>query len=179
MQLLGRFTPKRIRVLQILPLCLVFCGNVLFPNLSLAYSSVTFYQLIRILVTPATALLNWLFYSTNISRKQLISLVPICFGVGMTTIFDVKGTQSEKTTSIYGVMFGTLGVTISAIYVIWIAVYFKKHNCTSLQLLYNQAPVSVVLLLMLVPFTDTIPDWSLVTFEAKRLIGCCRVRWQS
>ena len=49
---LRKFEPKKIQLESMLPLCLMFCGNVLLPNLSLAYSSVTFYQLCRILVTP-------------------------------------------------------------------------------------------------------------------------------
>jgi solute carrier family 35, member E3 len=170
MQIFGKFTPKPIRVIELMPLCLVFCGNVLLPNLSLAYSSVAFYQLIRIMVTPATAFLNWIFYSTNISRNQLLSLIPICGGVAMTTMFNLKAGNSEKNTSMYGVIFGCLGVIVSALYVIWIAVYFRKHNCSSLQLLYNQAPVSVMLLMLFIPFTDTIPIWAEVSSEAKFLI---------
>jgi solute carrier family 35 protein E3 len=170
MQLVGKFTPKSIRVIEILPLCLLFCGNVLLPNMSLAYSSVSFYQLIRILVTPATALLNWLFYNTLINRGQLMSLIPICGGIAMTTVFDLKGGGSEKSTSVYGVICGSAGVMVSAMYVIWIGVYFKRHNCSSLQLLYNQAPVSVILLSIVIPFTDTIPNFSDVSSEAKRLV---------
>jgi solute carrier family 35 protein E3 len=170
MQLVGKFTPKSIRVIEILPLCLLFCGNVLLPNLSLAYSSVSFYQLIRILVTPATALLNWLFYNTLINRGQLMSLIPICGGIAMTTFFDLNAGGSQKSTSIFGVICGSTGVMVSAMYVIWIGVYFKRHNCSSLQLLYNQAPVSVVLLSMVIPFTDTIPNFSEVSSDAKWLI---------
>jgi solute carrier family 35 protein E3 len=143
---------------------------VLLPNLSLAYSSVSFYQIIRILVTPATAVLNWMFYSTNIARKQLLCLIPICGGVAMTTVFDLKNDQSGKTTSIYGVIFGTLGVVVSATYVIWMGVYFKKHNCSSLQLLYNQAPTSVLLLMTFIPFSDTIPNISDIDIDTKKLI---------
>lgn len=40
----GLFQPKELRVLDVLPLSLAFCGFVVFTNLSLTYNTVGFYQ---------------------------------------------------------------------------------------------------------------------------------------
>lgn len=153
----GAFEPRLLKPLQILPLCFAFCGNVILPNLSLAFSSVTFYQLVRILLTPGTAALNYAFYNTKISTSAGLAIIPICLGVGITTYFDALSSTSERTTSIYGVFFALTGVTVSCIYTIWIGTFAKKYQVSSMQLLYNQAPWSVLLLLICVPFSDTVP----------------------
>jgi solute carrier family 35 protein E3 len=38
------FEPKAVRLLDVLPLALAFCGFVVFTNLSLTYNTVGFYQ---------------------------------------------------------------------------------------------------------------------------------------
>ena len=43
---LGIFTPKKIELRKVMPLCLSFCGFVVLTNLSLQYNSVGFYQVI-------------------------------------------------------------------------------------------------------------------------------------
>jgi solute carrier family 35 protein E3 len=40
----GLFTPKKIPLAQVMPLCVSFCGFVVLTNLSLQYNSVGFYQ---------------------------------------------------------------------------------------------------------------------------------------
>lgn len=166
----GAFQPRRLKPLQILPLCFAFCGNVILPNLSLAFSSVTFYQLVRILLTPGTAALNYLFYNTKISMAAGLAIIPICAGVGLTTYYDALSVTSERTTSIYGVVFALAGVTVSCVYTIWIGTFAKKYQVSSMQLLYNQAPWSVLLLLICVPFSDTIPVFSEVSNNAWILV---------
>ncbi|ORY79857.1 triose-phosphate transporter family-domain-containing protein [Protomyces lactucae-debilis] len=166
----GAFKPKALRPLQILPLCFAFCGNVILPNLSLAFSSVTFYQLVRILLTPGTALLNYLFYNTTISTKAIAAIVPICVGVGITTYYDALSKTSTTNTSIWGVIFALAGVTVSCVYTIWIGTFAKKYQVSSMQLLYNQAPWSVLMLLVCVPFSDTIPPFEEVSRHSMGLV---------
>lgn len=166
----GAFQPRRLKPLQILPLCFAFCGNVILPNLSLAFSSVTFYQLVRILLTPGTAGLNYVFYNTKISMAAVLAIVPICFGVGLTTYYDAISKTSETTTSVYGVVFALAGVTVSCVYTIWIGTFAKKYQVSSMQLLYNQAPWSVLLLLICVPFSDTVPPMAEISSNSMYLV---------
>ncbi|KAJ3310204.1 hypothetical protein HDV04_005221 [Boothiomyces sp. JEL0838] len=167
----GIFNAKPLGLVTILPLCLAFCGNVIFPNLSLAFSSVSFYQLVRILLTPGTAFLNYAIYNIKTTKAALLTMIPICFGVGLTVYYDaLSNTTSTKTTSLEGAVFALVGVSISCIYTIWIGTYSKTHGCSSLQLLYNQAPPSALMLMVIAPFTDTFPSLSEVSSESLWLI---------
>ncbi|KAF6516106.1 hypothetical protein HZS61_004847 [Fusarium oxysporum f. sp. conglutinans] len=56
------FKPKSVAIRQMIPLSTVMALNVIFPNLSLAYSSVPFYQISRILITPCVAAMNFVLY---------------------------------------------------------------------------------------------------------------------
>ena len=151
----GGFTPKPLSPFKILPLCFAFCGNVILVNLSLAYSSVTFYQLARILVTPACAALNWIIYGVTISRTKASTIIPICLGIGITTYYDSIAVNSQKSTSLWGVFFALTGVTVSAIYVIWIGIFSKRFSSSSMQMLFNQSSWSIPLLLVASPILDS------------------------
>lgn len=134
--------------------------NVILPNASLQFSSVTFYQLARILLTPTVALINYVFYNTSIPRPAVYALIPACVGVGIVSYFDSKAPSSPKvrSTSSFGVIFAFAGVLASSLYTVWVSSYQKTLKINSMQLLYNQAPVGGVLLLYIVPWTDNF--WS-------------------
>jgi solute carrier family 35, member E3 len=160
---LGMFVPQRAPFVGMLPLGLAMCLNVILPNLSLAFSSVAFYQLARVLLTPLTAVINFAFYGAKMPRQAVYCLVPICLGVGIMSYFDTKGGQGRKAhtahTSPLGVIFALSGVLASSLYTVWIGTYHKKFNMNSMQLLFNQAPISAFLLLYVIPFTDEAPQW--------------------
>ncbi|THY68381.1 TPT-domain-containing protein [Aureobasidium pullulans] len=151
------FERKRAALRDILPLAGAMCLNVILPNLSLAYSSITFYQTARVLLTPITALLNYVLYQKTIPRQAVCALVPVCVGVAMVTYFDVRPAASTKGTSFYGVVFALSGVLMSGIYTCWIGYYHQKLQMSSLQLLHNQSLLGAVLLVYLIPFVDTLP----------------------
>lgn len=149
------------------------CLNVILPNLSLAHSSVAFYQLARVLLTPLTAIINFAFYGSRMPRQAVYTLIPICLGVGIMSYFDTQkrhGKSSQAATSMLGVFFALSGVTASALYTVWIGTYHKKFNLNSMQLLFNQAPISAFLLLYVIPFTDQTPTWSRLGMEKYLLI---------
>lgn len=158
---LAFFVPSRCSVLEILPLSFAMCFNVILPNLSLAYSSITFYQIARILLTPFVAFINLVFYGISIQRYAALSLIPVCLGVGIVSYYDTRGSSQEqdpKITTIPGVIFAFTGVIASSVYTVWIGTYHRKLNLSSMQLLFNQAPVSSLLLLFFIPLMDTSPD---------------------
>jgi len=154
---LNFFTPKRGPAFQIAPICLAFCGNVVLPNLSLAFASVAFYQLARILVTPTTAIINLLCYQITTSRSCCLTLVFVCAGVAMVAYSDVNSSSlSSQSTSLLGVFFALAGVLASSFYTVLIGVLQKRLRMSSMQLLFNQAPPSTFLLLICVPFLDNL-----------------------
>ncbi|KAL7266887.1 hypothetical protein RUND412_010546 [Rhizina undulata] len=156
---IGMFVPKRSGVLEILPLSFAMCFNVILPNLSLAHSSITFYQIARILLTPFVALINFVFYKVSIPFYAAMSLIPVCMGVGVVSYYDTlpAANQELKVTTVAGVIFAFTGVIASSLYTVWIGTFHRKLNMSSMQLLFNQAPVSSFVLLFCIPFADTIP----------------------
>jgi len=160
----GFFVPRRAGFLEIAPLSLAMCLNVILPNLSLAYSSITFYQIARILLTPFVALINFVFYKVSIPQNAVLALIPVCGGVGIVSYYDTIPDPNApiKTTSFAGVIFAFSGVIASSVYTVWIGTFHRKLNMSSMQLLFNQAPVSSFLLLYFIPFCDTFPTWSMV-----------------
>jgi solute carrier family 35, member E3 len=156
------FVPRRVAIKEIIPLAVAMAMNVILPNLSLAFSTVTFYQVARILLTPSVALMNFVLYRATLPRNAIYALIPACLGVGMVSYYDSLPTEDEnvKTTSGLGVLFAFTGIFASSLYTVWIASYHKKLQMNSMQLLFNQAPVSAFLLLYVIPFVDTFPVWS-------------------
>ncbi|KAJ2906683.1 triose-phosphate transporter [Zalerion maritima] len=167
------FVPRRTTIRDILPLSVAMGLNVILPNLSLAFSSVTFYQVARILLTPTVAAMNFVLYRSKLPRNAILSLIPACVGVGMVSYYDSLPTENAniKTTSPLGVIFAFTGIFASSLYTVWISSYHRKLQMSSMQLLFNQAPVSAVLLLYVIPFLDTFPEWSTVQVNRWVMIG--------
>lgn len=152
--------------------------NVILPNFSLAFSSVTFYQVARILLTPTVAAMNYFIYSATLPRNAIYALIPACAGVGMVSYYDSLPTANAnvQTTSTLGVFFAFTGIFASSLYTVWISSYHKKFQMNSMQLLFNQAPISAFLLLYVIPFVDTFPVWREVPGQRWVMIMMVRVR---
>ncbi|RPB11379.1 hypothetical protein P167DRAFT_476477, partial [Morchella conica CCBAS932] len=153
---LSLFTPSRTPLTTILPLSLAMCLNVILPNLSLAHSSIPFYQTVRILLTPLVALLNLALYHTTIPIPAALTLIPVCAGVALTSYSDTHTTHPTRT-SPAGAIYAFTGVLASALYTVWIGSYHRRLGLSSMQLLLNQAPVAGVLLAACAPFVDDVP----------------------
>lgn len=61
-----------------------------------------------------------------------------------------------------GTIAAVAAFVITAFYQIWIGKKVEDLNVCAPTLLLNQAPIAVVLLLVLLPFTDTVPDFRTV-----------------
>ncbi|RHZ61427.1 putative solute transporter [Aspergillus thermomutatus] len=111
----GVFAAKRVPVHETLHLAVLMCLQVILQNLSLAYSSVIFHQLVRLLLTPLTALLNYLLYRATIPRASIIPLIVLCGGVGTISYYDALPTTDGKVTaSSRGAVFAFTGVIASS-----------------------------------------------------------------
>ena len=82
------FLPKRIPIMEMIPLCLSFCGFVVFTNLSLQNNTVGTYQVAKVMTTPAIVCIHTLFYQrsystqiklTIVSLVTIVNAVNICF----------------------------------------------------------------------------------------------------
>lgn len=175
----GVFTAKRVPVLQTLHLAVLMCLQVILQNLSLAFSSVIFYQLVRLLLTPLTALLNFLLYRATIPKASILPLIMLCAGVGTVSYYEsLPKTHGNITTSSQGAVFAFTGVVASSLYTAFIGHYHRRFEMSSVQLLFNQAPMSAVVLLIVAPFfekpsTDVVVSGSLCV----SILAVCVLSW--
>lgn len=155
------FEPRKIPIMNMLPLAIAMAMNIIGMNVSLQVSTITFYQITRVLLTPIVAIINFLFYKKTIPRMAVYALIPMCFGVGLISYYDQKPAPVPgapiKAVGALSVLLAFGSVTVSGIYTIWIGTYQRKYEVNGFQLLFNQAPLGGVLLLYVVPWTDKFP----------------------
>lgn len=159
------FEAIRISMRQVLPICIFFAGFLLLGNLSLALNDVDFYQLAKIMTTPTVVALSYVLFRKSIPSSALLAVIITCFGVAMVT---AKGFRTNTA----GTIVATAAFTVTALYQVWIGKKIEELNISPPQLLLNQAPVSVVLLLLIAPFVDTMPDFSTVSSNVTFALFC-------
>lgn len=152
------FVAVRLPVVKMLPLCTMFAGFMVLGNFSLAFNSVGFYQLAKIMTTPCVALIQYLYLGKAISGLTIASLASVCIGVSLTN-------SNAAGTSALGVTFAVSAFVVTAFYQVWIGKKMADFQVSSPQLLLNQAPIAVVMLAFLVPSMDTVPDFSTIPHD--------------
>ncbi|QSZ32420.1 hypothetical protein DSL72_001994 [Monilinia vaccinii-corymbosi] len=158
------FVAKRLPFIQMLPLCSFFAGFLILGNMSLAYNSVGFYQLAKIMTTPCVAFLQYVFLSKPVSPQTILALASVCIGVALTN------TGASGTTT-FGASIAAAAFIVTAFYQVWIGKKLTDLKASSAQLLLNQAPISVFILAFLVPFFDTKPDLSIIPRDTIIALG--------
>lgn len=148
-----------------LPICIFFAGFLLLGNLSLALNDVDFYQLAKIMTTPTVVALGYVLFRRTIPSSALLAVVITCFGVALVTAKSFH-------TNAMGTIVAIAAFTVTALYQVWIGKKIEELNVSPPQLLLNQAPVSVILLLVVAPFVDTVPDFSTVSSSVMLSLFC-------
>lgn len=146
---LGAFTPKQVPVGDLLPLCFTFCGFVVLTNLSLQSNTVGTYQLAKAMTTPIILVVQTWYYRKPTSLKVMLTIIPVIFGIFLNSYYDVYF-------NIIGTIYATVGAMVTGIYQILVGVKQTELKISSMQLLYYQAPLSSLMLLVLVPFFEPI-----------------------
>lgn len=149
------FKPVRLSPWEMLPVCAFFVGYVVLGNLSLTFNSIGFYQLSKVMTTPTVVFINFLLFRKTVTRWMLAAILATCAGVSLT----INQTAGP---ALFGVIVATMAFCSTALYQIWIGKKIDDFGVSPPQLLLNQAPLSVLLLLPFIPFIDTLPDLSTV-----------------
>jgi len=145
------FKAVRLSPWQMAPVCAFFAAYVILGNLSLTYNSIGFYQLAKVMTTPCVVLLNFILFRKTITKYMLAAIIAICIGVALTI-------RASAQTKFFGVIIAVMAFTSTALYQIWIGKKIEDFEVSAPQLLLNQAPLSVLLLIPFVPFFDKLPD---------------------
>jgi len=162
--LLRIFDRKHIPFGEVLLLSITFTGSVIFPNFSLQHNSIGTYQLAKTLITPLVMIIHTNFYDKQYSAKMKFTNIPIILGVLVNSYFDLSFTHQ-------GVIYAGLGVAVTAVYQILVQAKQKEYGISSMQLLFYQAPVSTIMLLILIPFLEPpYGDGGILTIEYTREI---------
>ncbi|KAI9594902.1 triose-phosphate transporter family-domain-containing protein [Syncephalis fuscata] len=90
-----------------------------------------------------------IFYQKTLTRPITISLAVICIGVCIASVTDVQ-------MNLVGTFFAIAGVVVTSFYQVWIGSEQKALGLSPPQLLYRQAPMSVVMLLPCVFILDDV-----------------------
>ncbi len=103
------------------------------------------------MTTPCVAVLQYFYLGKSVSGLTMAALAAVCIGVALTN------TGAAGTTTL-GASIAVAAFTITAFYQVWIGKKMQDFKVSSPQLLLNQAPISVLLLVFVAPFFDTVPD---------------------
>uniref|UniRef100_A0A023GD29 Putative glucose-6-phosphate/phosphate and phosphoenolpyruvate/phosphate antiporter n=1 Tax=Amblyomma triste TaxID=251400 RepID=A0A023GD29_AMBTT len=145
------FQVKHLPLRQMLPLAVSFCGFVVLTNLSLGHNTVGTYQIIKMLTMPTIMIIQHYWYNKSFSLGIKLTLVPLTLGVYLSTYYDIRF-------NLLGTGYALAGVFITALYQVWVGEKQKEFQVNSMQLLFYQAPLSALLLMVLVPFIE--PPWA-------------------
>lgn len=126
---------------------------------------VGFYQLAKILTTPALVVLDYIIFGKTITVTRLAAVLISCVGVALTNGATARSNP-------IGAVIAVAAFIVTALYQIWIGKKIKDLNVTGAQLLVNQSLVAIMMLLPLVPFLDTIPDLS-TSLPVPELVSKC------
>lgn len=142
------FHPVSTPIRSLLTLSMAFPIYVVLGLLSVSRNPVGIYQLGKVMNSPVVVLLNFLFFSTAVSRSTLYSIVLMCSGVAATIH------AGWEQTSVIGLTLVVTSTCAAALYQIGIGIKHKSLGLSSPQLVYQQSRLSGLLLLFVIPFLD-------------------------
>lgn len=121
-------------------------------NLNLAYNSVGFYQLSKLVCIPFTILVQRVVFRQEASTAVKLTLVPILLGVGLATVHDVS-------VNLVGTFFAILAVVFTTFSQFFTQRYQGVLECNAMQLLYLTSPLICAGMLLLAPFFDNLTEF--------------------
>ncbi|XP_020286720.1 solute carrier family 35 member E3-like [Pseudomyrmex gracilis] len=154
------FCVKDIDIKEMILIAMTFCGFVVLTNLSLAHNTVGTYQVAKMLTTPCVILMQMIFYRKRFSLLVKLTLIPIILGVIISFYYDIQF-------NVVGTIYAALGVFVTSLYQVLVNRKQKQFQMDPMQLLFYQAPLSAIMLLVIVPILEPVGqtfthDWSLL-----------------
>lgn len=144
---LGIFRVKKVPIIKMLPMSVSFCGFVVLTNFSLQYNSIGTYQCLKALTTPIVVLISIYYNNVTYSLKVKLTVLPIIIGIYLNSMYDLRFSNE-------GILIGVFGAFITSIYQVLVGKKQKDLELNALQLLFYQAPLSALLLLIVIPFFE-------------------------
>ena len=143
----GFFELVNLKVARVAPLALAYNGYVILSNASLAYNSVGFYQIAKILNTPCLMLIERLVYGKESSIQVKLAVAVMSLGIGLATVTDASVTQ-------LGFIIAVASIVFTSVYQILIGRKQKELGVGSMQLLHEKAPIAAGMLAVAIPLME-------------------------
>lgn len=159
---LGIFRIKKVPIIKMLPMSVSFCGFVVLTNFSLQYNSIGTYQCLKALTTPIVVLISIYYNNVTYSLKVKLTVLPIIMGIYLNSMYDF-------TFSYQGILIGIVGAIITSIYQVLVGKKQKDLDLNALQLLFYQAPLSALLLIMVIPFFEPLFETNGAFYNSRTL----------
>lgn len=122
----------------------------------LLFRQVGFYQISKILVTPAVMAINLLAYGEGTTTQVKVAVSIMIVGVTMATVTDVQVDQ-------IGLLIGIVAILAAAQQQIFIGKMQKDLKASANQLLVGHTPVSSLLFFVVAPLDMKLPNHSELT----------------
>ena len=167
---MGMFSFKHADIGAVMPVAVGSLLSVAFMNLNLQYNSVGFYQLSKLACIPFTLAVQYIAYNQRISSKVQMCLLPITFGVGYATVYDLD-------MNFVGSCFAVCAVVATSMAQIFTSTYQKSLGCDALQLLYHTSPIILVGMIVMCPMFDDTTGLAEFVYTPgcvyRILLSCC------
>ena len=145
----GFFEVVELSKLQVVPVAAAYIGYVILGNMSIQWNSIGFYQISKILATPAVMLLERIFYQKTSTASIKGAVVVMCIGIALATVTDATVTTA-------GALIALTSVACSASYSVLIGAKQKEFGVGSMQLLHQFSPLAALMLLAALPFAEQV-----------------------
>ncbi|KAK2976522.1 hypothetical protein RJ640_019458 [Escallonia rubra] len=123
----------------------VMCLSTGLANFSLNFNSVGFYQMAKIAVTPAIVLAEFMIFQRRISYQKVLALAVASIGVAVATVTDLQF-------HFYGACIAVAWIMPSAANKILWSNLQQQENWNALALMWKTTPITLVFLVILMPF---------------------------
>lgn len=166
---LNVFCIKSVPLKEMILIAMSFCGFVVLTNLSLAHNTVGTYQIAKMLTTPCVIFMQIIFYNKSFSTSVMLTLIPIVVGVILNFYYDIQF-------NILGTIYATLGVLVTSLYQVLVNRKQKEFQMDPMQLLYYQAPLSSIMLWVVIPIFEPLGNtfshnWTFIDLTMVLLSG--------
>lgn len=138
---------------------MALCGvaSIVLMNISLALNPIGIFQASKILIVPATAVLERVMLGRRAGWRVLVALAAVCAGVALSAPPDVLTSLEHSRASLMGLAVAAAAVLVASTAVILIGATQKQLSASPLALLDAQQRYVIVYALVM---TIIFEDWS-------------------
>ena len=108
------FPKKKIPARHAVPVAIAYVVYVAGWNLTLNLNSIGFCQICKVMITPATACIDYLLHGKTLAAREILAIGILTSGVGLATVTDY-----DIRNSIAGPAVGGISIGFSAAYQVW------------------------------------------------------------